>query len=77
MTRKVYTAPQYEEPAVAARIMRNHHIHHVIVTSEKKVVGILSTFDLLALVEDRRFKAKRAPTPSHHSKGPRKRAEGV
>lgn len=64
MTEKVYTVPQYDQPHVAARVMRNHHIHHVVVTHEKKVVGILSTFDLLRLVEDHRFTMKQAPTPS-------------
>jgi CBS domain-containing protein len=48
----------------AARIMRNHGIHRVVVTHEQKVVGILSSFDLLKLVEDRRFVAKNAPTTS-------------
>ena len=41
--------------------MRNHRIHHVVVTHEKKVVGILSAFDLLKLVEDHRFVMKSAP----------------
>ena len=64
MTRKVYTVPQYDDASVAARVMRNHHIHRVVVTHEKKVVGILSAFDLLKLVEDHRFVARNAPTPS-------------
>jgi CBS domain-containing protein len=64
MTEKVYSVPQYDDVHVAARIMRNHHIHHLVVTHEQKVVGILSAFDLLRLVEDRRFVSKPAPTPS-------------
>lgn len=64
MTEKVYTVPKYDDVSVAARIMRNHKIHRVVVTHEQKVVGILSAFDLLALVEGRRFVAKNAPTPS-------------
>ncbi len=76
MTRKVYTVPQYSGVHVAARIMRNHRIHHVIVTHEKKVVGLLSTFDLLQLVEDKRFTLKNAPTSSkRRSSGKRKRNE--
>ena len=47
MTETVYTVPQYADASLPARIMRNHHVHHVVVTHEKKVVGILSTFDLL------------------------------
>jgi CBS domain-containing protein len=61
MERNVYTIPQYNDVHHAARLMRNHHIHHVVVTHEQKVVGILSAFDLLALVEDHRFVMKSAP----------------
>ena len=64
MNTKVYTIPLYSDTHIAARIMRNHHIHHLIVTHEKKVVGILSAFDLLALVENHRFVMKNAPTSS-------------
>jgi CBS domain-containing protein len=71
MTGKVYTVPQYDDVSTAARVMRNHKIHRVIVTHEKKVVGILSAFDLLRLVENHRFVAKEAPTGSKR-KGPRR-----
>jgi len=64
MTDKVYTVPKYDDVSIAARVMRNHGIHRVIVTHEKKIVGILSTFDLLKLVEDHRYIAKNAPTRS-------------
>ena len=57
------TVPQYGDPSLAARIMRNHKIHHVIVTHEQKVVGIISSFDLLKLVEDHRYVMKNPPTP--------------
>ena len=62
MAKKVFTVPQYDDVSVAARVMRNHKIHHVVVTHEKKVVGILTSFDLLKLVEGHRFVAKNAPT---------------
>lgn len=68
MTEKVYTVPQYDEVSVAARVMRNHHIHRVVVTHEQKVVGMLSSFDLLKLVEGHRFVAKNAPTPAKKGK---------
>ena len=42
--------PDAPLPAVVAT-MRSHHIHRIIVAEGKKVVGILSTFDLLALLE--------------------------
>ena len=64
MTGKVYTVPQYDDVSIAARVMRNHRIHRVVVTHEKKVVGVLSAFDLLKLVEQHRFIAKSAPPKS-------------
>ena len=64
MTEKVYTVPQYDDVSTAARVMRNHKIHRVIVTHEQKVVGMLSAFDLLKLVEGHRFVAKNPPTKS-------------
>ena len=64
MTEHVYTVPQYDDVSVAARIMRNHRIHRVVVTHEQQIVGMLSAFDLLKLVENHRFVAKNAPTQS-------------
>lgn len=72
MTEKVYTVPQYDDSSIAARVMRNHHIHRVIVTHEQKVVGVLSAFDLLKLVEEHRYVAKNPPTPSKR-KGSRRK----
>lgn len=64
---QVYTVPAYNQVHIAARIMRNHHIHHVIVTHEQEIVGIISSFDLLRLVEDRRFVMKNPSTSSKNS----------
>ena len=64
MTKNVLTVPLYSDVHIAARVMRNHKIHHLVVTHEKKIVGILSSFDLLKLVEDKRFVMKNPPTPS-------------
>ena len=64
MTEKVYTVPLYDDVQVAARVMRNHRIHRVVVTHEQKVVGVLSAFDLLELVENHRFVMKNPPTPN-------------
>ena len=75
MAEKVYTVPRYEDVSIAARIMRNHHVHHVVVVEEHKVVGIVSAFDLLKLVEGHRFVMKNAPTPSKRKGGKRKKAE--
>lgn len=71
MTGKVYTIPQYEEVSVAARVMRNHRIHHLVVTHEQKVTGILSTFDLIKLIEGKRFVAKNAGSPSSRKRAKR------
>jgi len=71
MTEKVYTIPQYEEVSVAARIMRNHHIHHLVVTHEQKVTGILSTFDLMKLIEGKRFVMKNPGSESTRKRSKR------
>ena len=71
------TIPQYDDVSIAARIMRNHKIHHLMVTSEQKIVGVLSSFDLLKLVEGHRFVMKNAPTPSRKKGGKRARAENA
>lgn len=64
MTKDVLTVPLYSDVHIAARVMRNHKIHHLVVTHEKRIVGILSSFDLLKLVEDHRFVMKNPPTPA-------------
>jgi CBS domain-containing protein len=64
MKTKVYTIPAYTDVAIAARMMRNHNINHLVVTDEHKLVGVLSAHDLLKLVEDHRFVMKNPPTPS-------------
>lgn len=68
MTDSVRTVPAYNEVSTAARIMRKHKIHHVVVTHEKRVVGMISSFDLLKLIEGHRFTMKSAPTPGKRSK---------
>ncbi|MEM7482770.1 MAG: CBS domain-containing protein [Acidobacteriota bacterium] len=67
MTDRVYTIPEYNSVHQAARLMRNQRIHHAVVTHEKAIVGIISSFDLLRLVEDHRFVVKPGPTPKKRS----------
>lgn len=55
MTDRVYTIPLYSKVSEAARCMRNHHIHHLVVTHEKQVAGVVSSFDLLKLVEEHHY----------------------
>ena len=71
MTEKVFTVPRYDDVSTAARVMRNHKIHRVLVTHEQRVVGVLSAFDLLKLVEGRRFVDRNAPTGSKR-RGPQR-----
>lgn len=61
MTDQVFALPAYNDVSAAARMMRKHRIHHAVVTHEKKVVGMISSFDLLQLVEDHRFVMKPGP----------------
>jgi len=63
MTDGVYKVPAYNDVHVAARIMRKHRIHHVVVTHEQKLVGIISSFDLLKLIQDNSFRAANPATP--------------
>lgn len=63
MTEHVYAVPAYNDVSAAARMMRKHKIHHAVVTHEKKVVGMISSFDLLKLVEGHRFVMKPGPKP--------------
>ena len=60
MIKDVYTVPAYSDVHIAARVMRNHKINHLVVTDEKKIVGVLSAHDLLRLVEDHRCVMKEA-----------------
>ncbi|HMO38195.1 MAG TPA: CBS domain-containing protein [Saprospiraceae bacterium] len=64
MSTNIHTIPLYADVHIAARMMRNKKIHHLLVTDEKKLVGIISSFDLLELVEQHRFVLKNPPTPS-------------
>ena len=68
MTEKVYTVPKYDDVSVAARIMRNHKIHRLIVTHEQRVVGMITTFDLLELVQGHRWVAKNPPSELQQKK---------
>lgn len=64
MSDTVRQVPAYNDASVAARVMRRNKIHHVVITHEKRVVGIVSSLDLLKLVEGQRFVAKDAPPAS-------------
>jgi CBS domain-containing protein len=67
MSDNVTVVPAYNDASAAARIMRKRRIHHVVVTHEKAVVGIISSFDLLKLVEDHRYVARNSAPASKRS----------
>lgn len=75
MTRGVFTIPKYADVHLAARIMRNHRIHHLIVTHEREIVGLVSSFDLLRLIENKRFVVKNLPSRPAAGGGKRRREE--
>ncbi len=58
----LYKVPAYNDVSVAAKIMRKHRIHHVLVTHEGQLVGIISAFDLLGLIDEHRFSMKNPPS---------------
>jgi CBS domain-containing protein len=51
MSDMVITVGATEPVGVAARLMREHQIHHVMVIDGDKVVGMVSSYDLLEIVE--------------------------
>jgi CBS domain-containing protein len=55
---KIYTVPAYNKASVAARIMLKRKVHHVLVTHEKKLVGMISSFDLLSLLDSKKYTLK-------------------
>lgn len=61
MKKDVVSIPAYSDISHAARAMRNRRIHHLVVTHEQKLMGVISSFDLLKLVEDKRFVMKNPP----------------
>lgn len=75
MHEKVYTVPRYSATSLPARMMRNHKIHHLVVVHDQKVVGVISSFDLLKLVEEHAYVPKNKSTENTHKRGKRGRSE--
>ena len=63
MSADVRTAHPDTTIETAAQLMRENEMHHLVVVEESKVVGMLSTFDLLYLME-------KANVPKRHSMVP-------
>ncbi len=52
MSTEVYTAAPDDRLSVLAVAMRHHRLHRLIVTEGKKVVGIVTAFDLIQVLEN-------------------------
>lgn len=52
MSEVVVTVGATDPAKLAARLMREKRIHHLVVSDGDKAIGIVSSFDLLSLVED-------------------------
>jgi CBS domain-containing protein len=51
MERRVHSVTVQDDISTAARMMRNLHIHRVLVLENGKLVGILTALDLLRVLE--------------------------
>lgn len=73
MTRSVITVAPDESAASVARTLRDNRVHRVFVVDRTQLVGVISAFDLLRLVEQSEVPAAasaRAPAPKPASKIP-------
>lgn len=55
MTERAMTVDVDDEAAKAANLMTQGHMHHLPVTEEGQIVGMLSSFDFLKLFTEGRF----------------------
>jgi CBS domain-containing protein len=51
MTSPVHTLPPDAEARAAVTLMREHRHHHLVILEGQKIVGMVSSLDLLALLE--------------------------
>ena len=51
MTSPVHTLPPDADTGVAVELMRRHRHHHLVVLDGQNVVGMVSSLDLLALLQ--------------------------
>ena len=68
MSKSVTVISADKEAGAAARVVRKRRIHHLVVTHKKKVTGIISSFDLLKLIQGLRFTAKSAAKAEKRSR---------
>lgn len=55
MTKDVYWVQAKVEAEIAARIMLEEMVHHLLVRDDEKVVGMLSSLDFVRLVAEKDF----------------------
>ncbi len=52
MSKKAYTVARDTTAAMAANIMRERRIHRLVVTERARVVGVITSLDLMRVVEE-------------------------
>lgn len=52
MSRRIWSVGRDDPAGAAAQLMREHRIHRVLVTEEERLVGILTSLDLLQIVAE-------------------------
>ncbi len=55
----IIQVPAYNNIDIAAKLMLKQKIHHVLVTHEKELVGIISSFDLIKLIAQKKVSLKK------------------
>lgn len=74
MTTRTVSLPVSVGVDEAARVMRKQRIHHVLAVRDKKVIGVISTMDLLELVATHRFVVKNQKSKPRAGSGRRRRS---
>ena len=52
MSTHVYTVTPQADVSTAAQMMREYRVHHMVVTDGEKVVGVVSSLDLLRVLAE-------------------------
>lgn len=66
MTRDPQTVPQDAALASAARLMMEHRVHRIFVMQDQRLIGVVSTKDLMRAVADKRVN----PPIAHYASSP-------
>jgi CBS domain-containing protein len=52
MTKEVFTIPRDSSAAAGASVMRERKVHRLLVTDQGVLVGVVTSLDLLRVVEE-------------------------